>query len=95
MAHCIAPIKDGFIHKSDTGTCILEAKLCIQFFIPDLFYLSKAYDKLDCKCIMLLMEAYGIGPHTQLIIKALCKHKLMVPKSGDCFGKQLHPIHGI
>jgi retron-type reverse transcriptase len=41
------------------------------------------------------MEAYGIGPHTQLIIKALCKHKLMVPKSGDCFGKQLHPIHGI
>jgi hypothetical protein len=44
---------------------------------------------------MLLMEAYGIGPHTRSIINALWEHELMVPKSGDCFGIPLHPTCGV
>jgi hypothetical protein len=75
----------GFIHKRGTGMCILEAKLRMQlasYLCQPLFQifldLSKAYDNLDRKRIMLLMEAYGIGPHTRLIINALWEHELMV-----------------
>jgi hypothetical protein len=93
----------GFIHKRGTGTCILEAKLHMQLasylcqpLFQIFFDLSKAYNNLNCKYIMLLMEAYGIGPHTWSIIDAFCwEYKLMVPKSGDCFGKPLHPTHGL
>jgi hypothetical protein len=92
----------GFIHKCGTGTCIVEAKLHMQlasYLCQPLFQifldLSKAYDNLDHECIMSLMEDYGIGPHTQLIINALWEHKSMVPKSGDCFGIPLHATHGV
>jgi hypothetical protein len=92
----------GFIHKRGTGTCILEAKLRMQlasYLCQPLFQifldLSKAYDNLDHEHIMSLMEAYGIGPHTQLIINALWEHELMVPKSADCFGIPFHPTRGV
>jgi hypothetical protein len=93
----------GFIHKrAGTGTCILEAKLHMQlasYLCQPLFQifldLSKAYNNLDHERIMLLMEAYGIGPHTRSIINALWEHELMVPKSGDCFGIPLHPTCGV
>jgi hypothetical protein len=88
-----------FIHKRGTG---LEAKLRMQlasYLCQPLFQifldLSKAYDNLDHEHIMSLMEAYGIGPHTQLIINALWEHELMVPKSADFFGIPFHPTRGV
>jgi hypothetical protein len=72
----------------------LASYLCqplFQIFLD----LSKAYDNLDHEHIMSLMEAYGIGPHTQLIINALWEHELMVPKSADFFGIPFHPTRGV
>jgi hypothetical protein len=72
----------------------LASYLCqplFQIFLD----LSKAYDNLDHRWIMLLLEAYGVGAHTRSIIDALWEHKLMVPKSGDCFGNPFHPTRGV
>jgi hypothetical protein len=92
----------GFRHKRGTSTCILEAKLRMQLasylcqpLIQIFLDLSKAYDTLDRKRTMSLLEAYGLGPHTLSIIDAVWEWELLVPKSGGCYGSIFQAHRGV
>ena len=96
------PAIHGFRHKRGTGTCILEAKLRMQLAsyqclpLYQLYLdLTKAYDCLNRKRTMSLLEAYGVGPCTRSIIEAVWDHELLVPKSSDCYGQPFHASRGV
>jgi hypothetical protein len=92
----------GFWCKRGTGTCILEAKLQMQLalFLGHPLYqilldLTKAYDTLDRKRTLSLLEAYGLGPNILSVIATVWDHELIVPKSGGCFGTPFSAHHGV
>jgi hypothetical protein len=58
-------------------------------------FVLKAYNMLYRKCTMSLLEAYGIGPHTHLIIDAIWEWELVVPKSGGCFSNPFRAHRGV
>jgi hypothetical protein len=92
----------GFRQHRGTGTCILEAKLQMQLasYLCQLLYqifidLTKAYDTLDRRCTLSLLQAYGVGPHIRSIIQAVLELEMVVPKSGGYFGTPFAAWHGV
>jgi hypothetical protein len=92
----------GFTKERSCATAILEAKLCMQLarrkgrVYQQIFLdLSKAYSTLDRERLYLVMEAYGIGPHTMRLLRVLWADSGVVPTQMGCFGKEIKTERGV
>ena len=68
-----------------TGTAIMELKLVQELTIVDqeplflvFLYLQKAYDNLDCGCLLKSLEGYGAGPKRWVIMAEFWSHQEVV-----------------
>ena len=62
-----------------TGTVVIEAKLAQQLvhleqrpFYGVFLDLKKAFDVMDCKWCLLVLERYGAGPNMRRLIRHFC-----------------------
>jgi len=92
----------GFRQGRGTGTAIMEAKLLsqLQCRSDEPLYmifldLKKAYDTLDRKQAMRILEAYGVGCNLRRIISKIWEGDTMVPRQAGYFGKPFRAKRGV
>ena len=92
----------GFRPHRGTGTAIMETKLLMQLHCRldrPLFMvfidLKKAYDTLDRKEAMRILEGYGVGPNLRRIILHIWNEDTMVPRQSGYFGRPFKAKRGV
>lgn len=96
------PALHGFVSKKGTGTAILETKLRMESFalhhrplIQVFLDLSKAYDALDRRRIITVLQAYGAGPHVCSILSNFWNQQLVVPRQNGFYGNPFRAERGV
>lgn len=92
----------GFRANHGTGTAILEARLnldvSIQKGIPmhQIFLdLTKAYDTLDRKRTLDILERYGLGPNLIRLLRTFWDNLQVVPRQGGFHGSPIRSERGV
>ncbi len=79
--------------RRGTGTAMLEAKLAQQLahleqvpFYGVFLNLKKAFDSMDCKRCLLILEGYGVGPKMIRLIRNFWANATMVCQASINYG---------
>jgi hypothetical protein len=85
-----------------TGTAVIEAKLTQQLahLKQVMFYgvfldLKKVFDTMDCKCCLLILRGYGVGPKMIWFIWNFWENARMVCRSSINYGMPFQARWGI
>ena len=57
--------------------------------------LSKAYDTIDCKQMVHILEKYGVGPHIIWLLNKFWGNHWVVTKQACFFGVPFHATRGV
>ena len=92
----------GFCRGRGTGTAIIEAKLRMQLAQrttkPRYFVfldLKKAYDTLDRRRTLEILQGYGVGENIRSFIGRIWEMDTMVPKQAGFYGQPFSASRGV
>ena len=92
----------GFCRGRGTGTAIIEAKLRMQLAQrttkPRYFVfldLKKAYDTLDRRRTLEILQGYGVGHNIRSFIERIWEMDTMVPKQAGFYGQPFSASRGV
>ena len=92
----------GFCRTRGTGTGVMEAKLSQQLAVlrQEPFYaifldLKKAYDALDRKRTLAILEGYGVGPNVIQLLRNFWEQQQVVAKQSGFFGEAFPATRGV
>eukprot|EP00956_Cyclotella_meneghiniana_P003690 scaffold4479_cov46-Cyclotella_meneghiniana.AAC.3 len=92
----------GSVQRRGTGTAILKAKLVQQlaYLRQTLLYevfidLRKAYDAMDRRRTLMILEAYGAGPNMLHLIERFWDLAMLVCKAHGRYGEPFKSFRGV
>ena len=92
----------GFCPNRGTHTAIIEAKLYQQRHITEgkpLYHIfldiSKAYDTIDRKQKIRVLQGYGVGENCIRILRTLWDNHTIMPRDGSLYGASFNAKRGV